>query len=188
MGNLFKLCIAALLTLGANLASFAQAPAQPAASDLQNRFNDPFFQFTSVVQSCPVPLGPFITADEQAAQAHWRAEKGTSCWLAGRCDKPNAYAYDADIAAALKAALRPAQLYTHSPLVNSSLWATVQGRVVTIEGCVAGDVPLGFDHAFISRAIETMVAAIPNVLQAVASIRTGEQARAGAQVPYRMRP
>ena len=188
MGNSLKLCIAIALALGAGLASFAQTPAPSVGSDLQNRFNDPFFQFTSVVPNCPVPLGPFITADEQLAQAHRRAEKGTSCWLAGTCEKPNAYAYDTDIAAALLAALKPAQLYTHSPLVNSTLWATVQGRVVTIEGCVAGDVPLGFDHAFISRAIETMVAAIPNVLQAVALIRTGEQARAGAPVPYRVWP
>lgn len=33
-----------------------------------------------------------------------------------------------------------------------------------------------------------VVTAIPNVLQAVALIRTGEQARAGAQVPYRVWP
>ncbi len=183
-----KTCIAITLTLGAGLACFAQAPAQSAASGLQNWFNDPFFQFTSVVPDCPVPLGPFMYASERAAQAHRRAEKGTSCWLAGTCDKPNAYDYDADIAAALKKALNVTQLYTHSPLVNSSLWATVQGRIVTIEGCVAGDVPLGFDHTFISRAIETMVMGLPHVLQGVALIRTSEQARAGAAVPYKVRP
>lgn len=167
MANPFKICITVALALGTGLACFAQAPAPPVlsvGSELQNRLNDPFFQFTSVVQNCPVPLGPFVTADEQAAQARRRVEKGASCWLAGACDKPNAFAYDAEIAAALKKAMNVNQLYTHSPLVNSSLWATVQGRIVTIEGCVAGDVPSGFDHPFISRAIETMVAAIPNVL------------------------
>jgi len=30
-------------------------------------------------------------------QAHRRAEKGTTCWLAHECERPNAYAYDPDI-------------------------------------------------------------------------------------------
>ena len=170
------------------LATAAHASAQTGSSPLQNWFNDPFFQFTSVVTDCPEPLGPRIAAEDRASQAHRRAEKGTSCWLAGTCDKPNAYAYDADIAVALKSLLQKPQLYTHSPLVNSSLWATVQGRIVTIEGCVAGDVPGGYDRALITQQIEAMVSGIPDVLQAVALIRTGAQARAGERVPYRVRP
>ena len=179
--------VAATLLCG-SFSVVGQTPAQFAPGELQNRFNDPFFQFTTVIPDCPVPLGPLITAAEQVAQAARRAQKDVSCVQAGSCDKPNAFAYDADIAAALRKALNVTQLYTHSPLVNSSLWATVQGRVVTIEGCVAGDVPLGFDHVFISRAIETMVMGLPNVVQGVALIRTSEQARAGAAVPYRVRP
>lgn len=158
----------------------------PAA--LQNWFNDPFFQFTAAVADCPVPLGPLLRADERAAQAHRRAEKGTSCWLAGTCERANAYAYDADIATALKAALAVNQLYTHSPLVNSSLWATVQGRVVTIEGCMAGDAYTSFDHAMITTQIENVAKSIPNVLQAVVLVRTSGQTRAGAPVRYRVRP
>lgn len=166
----------------------APALAQSALSPLQNWFNDPFFQFTSVVTDCPQPLGPRIAAEDRASQAHRRAEKGTSCWLAGTCDKPNAYAYDADIAVALKSLFQKPQLFTHSPMVNSSLWATVQGRIVTIEGCVAGDVPGGYDRALITRQIETMVSSVPNVLQAVVLIRTGAQARAGERVPYKVWP
>lgn len=180
--------LAFTLTLAASMIGLAQTEVQTAPGELQNRFNDPFFQFTTVIPDCPMPLGPLITAAEQVAQAARRAQKDVSCVQAGSCDKPNAFAYDADIAAALRKALNVTQLYTHSPLVNSSLWATVQGRVVTIEGCVAGDVPLGFDHVFISRAIETMVMGLPNVVQGVALIRTSEQARAGAAVPYRVRP
>ena len=165
-----------------------QAPAGTPDSDLKNWFNDPFFQFTAAVSDCPVPLGPFIRADERAAQAHRRAEKSTSCLQAGTCDKPNAYAYDADIAAQLKAALEVKQLYTHSPLVNSSLWATVQGRIVTIEGCMAGDAYTSFDHDMITTQIENVAKAIPNVLQAVVRVRTSGQTRAGAPVPYRVRP
>jgi hypothetical protein len=180
-------CIKTLVFCAA-LATGAHALAQSTPAPLQNWFNDPFFQFTSVVTDCPEPLGPRINAEDRASQAHRRAEKGTSCWLAGTCDKPNAYAYDADIAVALKSLLQKPQLYTHSPLVNSSLWATVQGRIVTIEGCVAGDVPGGYDRALITKQIEAMVSGIPNVLQAVALIRTGAQARAGERVPYRVRP
>ena len=173
-----------------------QAPAGASDSDLKNWFNDPFFQFTAAVSDCPVPLGPFIRADERAAQAQRRAEKSASCLQAGTCDKPNAYAYDTDIAALLKAALEVKQLYTHSPLVNSSLWATVQGRIVTIEGCMAGDAYTSFDHNMITTQIENVAKAIPNVLQAVVLVRTSGQAggQAGGQtrvrlpVPYAVRP
>lgn len=171
-----------------NLLASSHVAAQTTANPLSNPFNDPHFQFTAAVADCPQPLGPLITAEEQASQAHRRAEKGTSCWLAGTCDKPNAYAYDADIATALKAALGSKQLYTHSPLVHSSLWATVQGRIVTIEGCVAGDAYTSFDHEMIRTQIENVAKAVPQVLQAVVLVRTSGQTKAGAAVPYKTRP
>lgn len=181
------------LALATSAVTHAQTPSPalsqaPDPASLQNWFNDPFFQFTAAVADCPVPLGPLIRADERAAQAHRRAEKGTSCWLAGTCERPNAYAYDADIATALKAALTQNQLYTHSPLVNSSLWATVQGRIVTIEGCMAGDAYTSFSHEMIHLHIENVAKSIPRVLQAVVRVRTSGQARAGASVPYPPRP
>ena len=176
-----------LALLAGSLASAQQGP-ETSAAELKNWFNDPFFQFTAATADCPVPLGPFIPASERATQAHRRVEKGNSCFQAGTCDKPNAYAYDADIAARLKAALEVKQLYTHSPLVNSSLWATVQGRIVTIEGCMAGDAYTSFDHGMITTQIENVAKAIPNVLQAVVLVRTSGQTRAGAPVPYRVRP
>lgn len=186
------------LRLAPTLVLFAAvsiATAQPAAKpdsveglEMENRFNDPFFQFTFAVADCPEPLGPRTTLAEQRVQAHFRAERGTSCWLVKTCDRRNAYLYDADIATALKEAVKPTQLYTHSPLVNSSLWATVQGRTLTVEGCVAGDVPTGFDHAFITRNLDVLLRSIPYVQQAVVRIRTGEQARAGMGVPYPTQP
>ncbi len=126
-----------------------------------------FFQFTAVGANCPVPSG-LIGHAGLSVQA-FREE-------------------DIAIAQAFKNAQKVNQLYTHSPLVNSSLWATVQGRVVTIEGCVAGDVPLGYDSAFIRTQIETMVKAVPNVLRVEVLIRTGAQARAGLPVPYKFQP
>src|SRR5215213_9327654 len=93
--------VATALALSAALAAGAQA-----AEELRNWFDDPFFQISSSVPDCPLPAGPFVSEADKRVQAHRRAEKGTTCWLAHECDRPNAYAYDQDIAAAFKAALR----------------------------------------------------------------------------------
>ncbi len=124
-------------------------------SELRNWFNDPFFQISNAIAGCPVPAGPFVTAAERNAQSHHRAERGTSCWLAGKCKKPNAYAYDREIAQNFRAALRK-----RNPFKNSTLWVTVQGRLVFIEGCVRDEK--------IEHDLETFARAIPYVQQAAA--------------------
>jgi len=148
----------------------ALAPVQAGADDLQNWFNDPFFQITSGMRDCPVPAGPFTSESDRRVQAHRRAEKGTTCWLARECDRPNAYAYDEDIATALKAAL-----LERNPFVATSLWVTVQGRIVYVEGCVA--------RASQEAEIEAFVRALPHVQQALAIVRSDPSARP----PYRLR-
>ena len=137
---------------------------------LENRFDDPFFQITAALPDCPVPAGPFITESEWREQAHRRIEKGTTCWLAHECDRPNAYAYDQDIAAAFKAALR-----NDDRFAATSLWVTVQGRVVYIEGCVA--------HAAQEAELEAFARSLPHVQQALAIVRSD----ASARPPYRLR-
>src|SRR4051812_8552860 len=102
------------------LAALPGAFAQP-ATELSNRFGDPFFRIASALPQCPRPLGPFITGQEQRVQSHHRAEKGTTCWLAGQCANPNAYAYDAGIAAALRS-----KFALHPAMKEASLWITVQ--------------------------------------------------------------
>ena len=77
------------------------------AQDLRNWFDDPFFPIAQGQPGCAVPLGPLLTFEEQRREAHWRAERGTSCWLAGKCAQSNAYVYDKKLAAPVKAALRP---------------------------------------------------------------------------------
>ena len=119
--HLRKLCVA-LLAASAGIACAAEAE--------RNWFDDPFFQVSSAVAACPTPAGPFVTEREKQAQSHRRAERGTTCWLAGRCDRPSSYHYDRDIAAALHAALARS-----SAMADTSLWVTVQGRVVNMEGC-----------------------------------------------------
>ena len=112
------------------------------------------------IPGCPEPRGPRLTAAEARIQAHHRAERGTSCWLSGACEEPNAYRYDVGIAAAL----RPALLQS-AALHPSSLWFTVQGRVVFLEGCVATP-----DQA---SALEALARGVPGVQQALALVRAG---------------
>lgn len=81
---------------------------------------------------CPTPRGPAYTDAEIRAEAHYRAERGTSCWLAGRCAEPNAYRYDARIARAVVDALR-----ADAALQGSAIWVQVERRYVTLDGCVA---------------------------------------------------
>jgi hypothetical protein len=109
-------------------AAFAQdaAPAQK-----KNWFGDPFFQVASGLGACPVPEGPLLTQDEARAEEHWRAERGTSCFEAGRCRLPNSYLYDQGLAAPVAAALAAV------PGVQAaSVWVTIQRRWVFLQGCV----------------------------------------------------
>jgi hypothetical protein len=133
-----------------------------------NRFNDPFEAASSDIADCPEPLGPRITAAEARVQAHHRAERGTTCWLKGECSEPNAFRYDEAIAAALRASLNqwPA-------LHPSSLWFTVQGRIVYLEGCV--------ERAEQAADLEARARGLPDVQQALALVRVGR----GGAVPYR---
>ena len=101
------------------------------AEPLKNWFADPYFQVRSGIARCPVPRGPFTTESEMRKEAHSRAERGTSCWLAKKCAKPNSYLYDPEIARAVQA-----RFDATDALRDASLWVTVQRRIVWIEGCV----------------------------------------------------
>ena len=161
-----RLGLSVVLLAGA----FGPACAGPGSDELQNWFNDPFFQITSGVRDCPVPAGPFVAEGDRRVQAHRRAEKGTTCWLARECDRPNAYAYDEDIATAFKAALRD-----NNAFAATTLWVTVQGRVVYIEGCVT--------RASQEAELEAFARSLPHVQQALAIVRSD----ASARPPYRLR-
>ena len=136
-----------------------------------NRFNDPFEAVSSDIAGCPEPLGPRVTAAEARVQAHHRAERGTTCWLRGECREPNAFRYDTAIAAALRD-----QLAGSAALHPSSLWLTVQGRVVYLEGCV--------ERAEQAAELEAQARGLPDVQQALALLRVGND---GA-LPYRRMP
>lgn len=133
-----------------------------------NRFNDPFEIVSADIAGCPEPRGPRITAAEARVQAHARAERGTTCWLKGECREPNAFRYDAGIAQSLRERL-PAAPALHP----SSLWMTVQGRVVYLEGCVESQQQ--------AAELEALARGLPDVQQALALVRVGR----GGALPYR---
>ncbi|AOI74761.1 hypothetical protein [Burkholderia ubonensis] len=170
-----RTCIAWWLgvTLAAS-ALAASALAQPDEAGEQtmrrNWYDDPFVALSRDVAECPLPLGPWMTRAEMEDDAHYRAERGTTCWLAHRCTKPNSYMYDAPIAAAAKA-----HFAGSTRLSGTSLWITVQRRFVYVEGCA--------DASFDRAALQRELAALPDVEQVFVRI-TDDPRRS---VPYKMR-
>ena len=63
----------------------------------------------------------------------------------------------------------------HNPFPGTSLWVTVQGRVVYIDGCAADDAMLA--------QVEPFARALPHVQQAIAAVRTDPR----AWPPYKTR-
>ncbi|MFO1340918.1 MAG: BON domain-containing protein [Burkholderiaceae bacterium] len=98
----------------------------------RNVFDDPFVQLTHGLPACPVPPGPLLTEAEARAQAHGRAERGTSCFRAGRCRLPNSYLYDREIMPRVQKAVDADGRFERT----TSVWATGQRRWVWLQGCV----------------------------------------------------
>ena len=146
------------------------AVAARSAEELRNWFDDPFFQISASVPDCPLPAGPFVSESDKRVQAHRRAEKGTTCWLAKECDRPNAYAYDQDIAAAFRKAVADGD-----GLAETTLWVTVQGRVLYIEGCALQNSA--------GARIEALARSLPHVQQAIAIVRIDPS----SPPPYKVR-
>jgi hypothetical protein len=115
-----------------------------------NPFDDPFVQATAGGRACPAPRGPAYTDAQIRQEAHYRAERGTSCWLAGECSEPNAYRYDARLAREAVAALR-----AEARLADSTIWVVAERRYIALQGCVT-------DARQAARA-EALVRAIPDV-------------------------
>jgi hypothetical protein len=115
---------------------------QPAlADDLRsNRGNDPFIQISKAIPQCPAPLGPMETEQEWLNDAHYRIERGNTCWVEGRCRLSNSYRYDAEIAEAVQRRLSAINPATHWR-EQSSLWLVLQRRFIYVQGCVSP----GFD-------------------------------------------
>ncbi len=102
-----------------------------APAERRNWFETPFDQAVAGAPRCPRPEGPLITEAQMRQQAHGRIERGTSCWLAKKCEDSNAYRRDAEIQQRVLHSIR-----TDPTLAASSVWVTTERRFVTLQGCV----------------------------------------------------
>lgn len=91
----------------------------------------PMLQATDGNRSCETPPQAQLSLEELRAQAHYRIERGNSCYQAGRCRLPNSYLYDAEIVPRAKKALQVAGNFD-----NTSIWVEGQRRWVWLKGCV----------------------------------------------------
>lgn len=125
-----------LLGAGALALAVVPAPAADAPADaLLNRGNDPFLQVSARIAGCPEPAGPRITEAQWRREAHHRIEQGNHCWTEGRCRLSNAFQYDRDIADSLRRRLDTLSA-TMPAWRDSSLWITVSGRWLVVQGCI----------------------------------------------------
>ena len=97
---------------------------------------DPFEQVTTDIANCPVPAPPSYEntasdAFQRRFEAHWRGERGTSCYNSGRCRLPNAYLYDKEIIPRVQKAL-----LADGRFADTSVWIEGQRRWVWLKGCV----------------------------------------------------
>ena len=131
-------CVLALVYLIAPFTAFAAEEA-PRTYQL-----DPFSQATSGDTACPPVKPPVLDEQEMRAQAHSRAERGTSCCLAGTCACGGAYKRDPEINDHVADAVRRDARFR-----GTSIWVTTTRGFVTLQGCVR--------NASQRRALERLV-------------------------------
>ena len=147
----------------ANEAPERDQPAEARA----NYFDDPFLQITAGIPDCPVPEGPGLSRAEMRAEAHGRADRGTSCYRAGRCRLPNSYLYDKEIIPRVRIAVE-----ADGRFAGTSVWAEGERRWVRLKGCVRNREQ--------SEALEQLVREIEDV-QAVVNQLVVRPPQAGAR-------
>jgi hypothetical protein len=149
--------------MGGSAAAMAPGASAPASSGgpagpRRNWFDDPFAQATRGLPACPVPEGPLLTEAEMQKEAHYRAERGTSCFRSGRCRLPNAYLYDKEIAPRVLKTIDAAGQFE-----NTSVWVQVQRRWVWLKGCVSTPEQAA-ELERIVRLIDDVEAVIPQLV------------------------
>ena len=93
---------------------------------------------------------PVLTEQEMRASAHSRAERGTSCCLAGTCECGGAYKHDPEINVRVVDAIK-----SDARFRNTSLWVTTTRKFVTLQGCVT--------NAAQKKTLERFVKSLPDV-------------------------
>ena len=124
-GVRLAVCRAASLVVAAMLVTGVDAE-EPRTYQL-----DPFAQATDGYAICQAASPPVLTEQEMRVQAHGRAERGTSCCLAGTCECGGAYRRDPEINDRVIAAIRGEKRFR-----DTSVWVTTVRKFVTLQGCV----------------------------------------------------
>ena len=127
---------------------------------------DPFAEATAGISGCPAAKPPVLNEQEMRIQAHERAERGTSCCLAGTCECGGAYKRDPEINARVVQAIR-----NDKRLGNTSIWVTTARKFVTLQGCVRS--------AAQKQALERLARRVPEVAIVWNEVSVGP----GAQSP-----
>jgi hypothetical protein len=110
----------------------AAVPAAASAEEGNTGYQlDPFMQAVAGFAACPPVPPPTLTIEQMRTQAHERAERGTSCCLAGTCECGGAYKRDPEINARVAAAIRGDARFR-----DASVWVTTTRKFVTLQGCV----------------------------------------------------
>jgi len=129
-------------------------------TERRNWFDDPFVQVTTGLPACPVPDGPLLTQEQMRREAHDHAERGTSCYMAGRCRLPNAYLYDKEIAPRVVKSILADGRFT-----DTSVWIEGKRRWVWLKGCVR--------HERQKQALEQRVRSIDDVEAVINELQVG---------------
>ena len=97
----------------------------------QSYLLDPFAQATSGDERCPAAKPPILDEQQMRSQAHSRAERGTSCCLAGTCECGGPYKHDAEINDRVVEAIRDDKRFR-----DTAVWVTTTRGFVSLQGCV----------------------------------------------------
>ena len=111
---------------------------------------DPFAEATTGYSGCAAAKPPILSEQEMRIQAHQRAERGTSCCLAGTCECGGAYKRDPEINARVVDAIR-----NDARLRDTRVWVTTARKFVTLQGCVRS--------AAQKRTLEHVARRVPDV-------------------------
>ena len=101
------------------------------AQTSQSYLLDPFAQATAGDERCPAAKPPILDEQQMRSQAHSRAERGTSCCLAGTCECGGPYKHDAEINDRVVEAIRADQRFR-----DTAVWVTTTRGFVSLHGCV----------------------------------------------------
>ena len=157
--------VAAVLILLSPIWAAAQVNTEP----------DPFEQVTIDIANCPVPAPPSYEntatdAFQLRFEAHWRGERGTSCYNSGRCRLPNSFLYDKEIIPRVKKFI-----LQDKRSAGSSLWIAGQRRWVTLQGCVTSKEQ--------ANALVEAIGAVDDVERVVDETMVGTKGKPPYRVP-----